>query len=56
MYQKEAADRHKKLCPLLFGGVNGFHVVDLTISQRGFNSEYFVSHVLAPIVAKVFPR
>jgi histone-lysine N-methyltransferase SETMAR len=36
--------------------VNGFHVVDLRTSQRSFNSEYFVSHVLAPMVAKVFPR
>jgi histone-lysine N-methyltransferase SETMAR len=24
--------------------------------QRSFTSEYFVSHVLAPMVAKVFPR
>jgi hypothetical protein len=24
-------------------------------SQRSFNSEYFVSHVLAPMLAKVFP-
>jgi hypothetical protein len=41
---------------MLFGGVDGFHAIDLMISQRGFNSEYFVSHVLAPAVAKVFPR
>jgi hypothetical protein len=25
-------------------------------SESSFNSEYFVSHVLAPMVAKVFPR
>jgi hypothetical protein len=37
-------------------GVDGFHVVDLMTSQRSFNSEYFVSHVLAPMVAEVFPR
>jgi histone-lysine N-methyltransferase SETMAR len=40
----------------VFWGVDGFHVVDLMTSQRNFNSEYFVSHVLAPMAAKVFPR
>jgi histone-lysine N-methyltransferase SETMAR len=34
----------------------GFHNVSLVTSQRSFNSEHFVSHVLAPMVAKVFPR
>jgi histone-lysine N-methyltransferase SETMAR len=37
-------------------GVDGFYVVDLMISQRSFNSEYFVSHVLARMVAKILPR
>jgi histone-lysine N-methyltransferase SETMAR len=37
-------------------GVDGFHVVDLMTLQRSFNSEYFVSHVLTPTVAKLFPR
>jgi hypothetical protein len=37
-------------------GVNGFHVVDLMTSRHSFNSEYFVSYVLAPMVATVFPR
>jgi hypothetical protein len=37
-------------------GVDGFHVVDLMTSQCCVNSEYFVSHVLAPMVGKVFPR
>jgi hypothetical protein len=36
-------------------GADGFHIVDLMTSQRSFNSEYFMSHVLAPMVAKVFP-
>jgi hypothetical protein len=36
-------------------GVDGFHVVDLIISQGSFNSEHFLNHVLAPMVAKVFP-
>jgi hypothetical protein len=37
-------------------GVDGFHVVDLITSQPSFSSEYSVSGVLAPMVAKVFPR
>jgi histone-lysine N-methyltransferase SETMAR len=37
-------------------GVDGFHVVDLMISQRSLNSEYFVNHVMAPMIAKVFPQ
>jgi hypothetical protein len=37
-------------------GVDGFHVVDLMTSQHNFNSEYSVSHVLAPMIPKIFPR
>jgi hypothetical protein len=46
----------KKIMLIVILGVDGFHVVDLMISQRIFNSEYFVSHVLAQMVAKDFPR
>jgi hypothetical protein len=35
--------------------VDGFHVVDLMTSHGIFNSEYFMSHILAPLVANVFP-
>jgi hypothetical protein len=37
-------------------GVDGLHIVDLMTSQYIFNSEYFVNHVLAPIVPNVFSR
>jgi hypothetical protein len=46
----------QKIMLIVIWGVDGFHVVDLMTSQRSFNSEYFMSHVLAPMVAKVFPR
>jgi histone-lysine N-methyltransferase SETMAR len=36
--------------------VESFHVVDLMTSQRCSNSEYFVNHILALMVANVFPR
>jgi hypothetical protein len=44
----------KKFMLAVIWGIDGFHVVDLMTSQRSFTSEYFVSHVLAPMVAKVF--
>jgi hypothetical protein len=45
-----------KIMPTVIWGIDGFHVVDLMTSQLSFSSEYFVSHVLAPTVAKLFPR
>jgi hypothetical protein len=57
MYQKECDSRSaQKVMFTVIWGVEGFHVVDLMTSQCSFNSEYFVSHVLAPIVVKVFPQ
>jgi uncharacterized membrane protein len=35
-------------------GVDGLHVVDLMTSQCSFNSEYFVSHILVPMVARLY--
>jgi transposase len=46
----------KKFMPTVVWGINGFHVIDLMTSQRNFKSEYFLSHVLTPMVAKVFFR
>jgi hypothetical protein len=33
-----------------------FPVVDLTTSQRSFNSQYFVSNVMTPTMARFFPH
>jgi hypothetical protein len=41
---------------IIIWGVDGFHVVGLMTSQRSFNSDHIVNHVLVPMVAKVFPR
>jgi hypothetical protein len=54
--KSETADRHKKFMLTIIWGVDGFHVVDLMTSQHSFNSEYFMSHVLTPMVVKVFTR
>jgi hypothetical protein len=37
-------------------GSRRLYAVDLVTSQRSFDSEQFMSHLLAPMVAKVFPR
>jgi hypothetical protein len=36
-------------------GVDGFHVVDLMISQRSFDSHYLVDNCMVALVEKVFP-
>jgi hypothetical protein len=56
VYQKEWDSRsaQKYMLTVIWGG-DGFHVVDLMTSQCIFNSEYFMSYVLASMVAKVFP-
>jgi hypothetical protein len=37
-------------------GVSDFHVVDLMTLQHSFTPEYFASHVLVPMITKVFSR
>jgi hypothetical protein len=34
--------------------VKGFHVVDLMTSQNQFNSQYFVEHIMMPLVQEIF--
>jgi histone-lysine N-methyltransferase SETMAR len=35
-------------------GVGGFPVVDLMTSQRSFDSQYFMSNVMMPLIASLF--
>jgi hypothetical protein len=37
-------------------GINEFHVVDFTIPQRNFDSQYFVDNIMVSLVEKVFPK
>jgi hypothetical protein len=37
-------------------GVNGLHLLDLMPSQGRFNTQYFVEHVMAPLVQTIFPQ
>jgi hypothetical protein len=45
----------KQFVSIVIWGVDGCYIIDFMTSQCSFNSKYFVSHVLAPMVAKVFP-
>jgi histone-lysine N-methyltransferase SETMAR len=37
-------------------GIGGFHVIDLMTTQCSFNSEYFVNHVMVPLIDEIFPN
>jgi hypothetical protein len=37
-------------------GVDDLRAADLMTSQSRFNSEYFVNHAMAPMIAKAFPQ
>jgi hypothetical protein len=37
-------------------GDNGFRLLDLMPSQYRFNAQYFVEHVMTPLVQTVFPQ
>jgi hypothetical protein len=45
-----------KLNLTVMWSINGFHVVDLTTSQNQFNSQYFMEHIMVPLVQGVFPH
>jgi hypothetical protein len=46
----------KKFLLIVIWGVDGFNGVDMMALQYSFDSEYFSSHVLVPMVPKDFPR
>jgi hypothetical protein len=37
-------------------GIGGFHIVDGTPPTGCFNTEYFLTHGMDPLLAKVFPK
>jgi hypothetical protein len=40
---------------MIIWGTAGFRVTNLMISQRSFNSEYFINEIMRPLIAKLFP-
>jgi hypothetical protein len=45
----------KLMLTAIWGG-NGFHLLVLVLSQCRFNLQYFMEHVMAPLVQTVFPH
>jgi histone-lysine N-methyltransferase SETMAR len=45
-----------KIMLTIIWGVNGFHLLDLMPLQCRFDAQYFVEHVMAPLVQTVFPQ
>jgi hypothetical protein len=45
----------QKFMPIVLWGVYGFHVVDLMTEQHSYNLQYFLSHILEPLLLAVFP-
>jgi hypothetical protein len=43
-----------KFMSTVMWGINGFHVVDLMTSQNQFNLQYFVEHIMVPLVQEIF--
>jgi transposase len=37
-------------------GIDGFQVVDLMTEQHSDNTQYFLSHILEPLLLAVFPE
>jgi hypothetical protein len=39
----------------LIWGIDGFRLVDLMTEQHGYNTQYFLSHPVEPILSTIFP-
>jgi hypothetical protein len=46
----------RKFMLTVIWGVDGFHAVDLMISQRSFDFQYFMVNITVPLLEKVFPK
>jgi hypothetical protein len=62
VHREEAPERvmqqigTKKVMLTVIWRVGGFHVMDLMISQRSFDSQYFVSNIMTPLIVNIFPQ
>jgi hypothetical protein len=45
-----------KFMSMAIWGINSFHLLDLMLSQRISSAQYFVKHVMAPVVQTVLPK
>jgi histone-lysine N-methyltransferase SETMAR len=46
----------KNVMLTLIWGIDGFHVVDMMPPGGHFNTEYFLTHLMDPLLVKVFPE
>jgi hypothetical protein len=46
----------KKVMLTVIWEIDGFHVVDMMPPGRHFNTESFLTHIMDPLLAKVFPE
>jgi hypothetical protein len=62
VYREEVPERArqqigtKKFMLSVIWGVGGFRVVNLMTSQRSFDSQDFVSNLMTPLIANIFPQ
>jgi hypothetical protein len=45
----------QKIMMTVIWGIDGFHVVDLMTEQHSYNTQYFFSHDLEPLLLALFP-
>jgi hypothetical protein len=45
----------QKIILIVIWEIDGFHVVDLMTEQRSYNTQYFLSHILEPMLLAVVP-
>jgi hypothetical protein len=36
-------------------GIDGFHIIGLTTEQHSYNTQYFLSYIVEPLLLAVFP-
>jgi hypothetical protein len=52
----ESGDRYSKVMLTVIWGIDGFHVVDVMPSGGHVNTEFFLTHIVDLLLAKVFPE
>jgi hypothetical protein len=54
--QDEPDDQSEKAVSTVIWGSDEFHLVDMMPSEVSFNTEYFLTLIMDPLLAKVFPE
>jgi hypothetical protein len=54
--EDESDDRYEKVILTVIWEIDGFRVVDIMLPRGFLNTEYFLIHIMDPLLAKVFPE